>query len=256
MTRPPRIECNLNPAGRDFVAGDIHGESATLERLLDQVDFRPGTDRLFALGDLVDRGPDSLAAIEWLESKRITLSIRGNHEQMLLERIEARQENPQAYGLTMHPWFLDGVEHADWPRWTAMIRSMPIAATIHTRTGRVGLVHAAPTARHWDTTIDKLAAGDSDTLWTALDNSALTRRDRLSADLAQHAGVPIDGNVHGVRAVLTGHTILPAVTRTGCVWHLDTGAGTRNGRLTLAQIDVDPIETLTIDCAIDTVTGA
>ena len=28
------------------------------------------------------------------------------------------------------------------------------------------------------------------------------------------------------------------------------------GRLTLAQIDVDRIETLTIDCAIDTVTGA
>ena len=72
MNRIPRID--PNPAGRDFVAGDVHGEFPTLERLLDQVGFETSRDRLFALGDLVDRGPDSAAALDWIESGRITLA--------------------------------------------------------------------------------------------------------------------------------------------------------------------------------------
>ena len=35
-------------------------------------------------------------------------------------------------------------------------------------------------------------------------------------------------------------------TTTDNVWHIDTGAGFRNGRLTVARIDVDPIETVTM----------
>ena len=128
---------------------------------------------------------------------------------------------------------------------TVMIETMPIAATIHTRAGRVGLVHAAPTARHWDTMIGKLAAGDTDTLWTALDHTGLARRDRRSAELT---GVASDGQIDGVRAVLTGHAILAEVATTGNVWHLDTGAGGPGGQLTLARIDVDPIETVTVEC--------
>ena len=93
-----------NPAGRDFVAGDVHGEFPTLTRLLDQVGFETSRDRLFALGDLVDRRPDSAAALDWIESRRITLSVRGNHEQLLLDRITWAEEDPDAgtWGLTSH----------------------------------------------------------------------------------------------------------------------------------------------------------
>ena len=102
MNRIPRID--PNPAGRDFVAGDVHGEFPTLTRLLDQVGFETSRDRLFALGDLVDRRPDSAAALDWIESRRITLSVRGNHEQLLLDRITWAEEDPDAgtWGLTSH----------------------------------------------------------------------------------------------------------------------------------------------------------
>ena len=81
--------------GRDFVVGDVHGEFLALEALLARGGFAPQHDRLFALGDMVDRGPRSVDALAWMESGRIALSVRGNHEQMLLRRIEMAETNPQ-----------------------------------------------------------------------------------------------------------------------------------------------------------------
>ena len=54
------------------------------------------------------------------------------------------------------------------------------------------------------------------------------------------------GTIDGVRAVVTGHTIHDSVMRTDNVWHIDTGAGRSGGALTLARIDVDPIEIMTM----------
>ena len=42
-----------------------------------------------------------------------------------------------------------------------MIRAMPMAATVQTAHGPVGLVHASPTAPSWQTTLDNLRAGDT-----------------------------------------------------------------------------------------------
>ena len=73
-----------------------------------------------------------------------------------------------------------------------------------------------------------------------------TARARGDARRAAEEGVPTDGTIHGLRAVLTGHAVIGDVTRTANVLHIDTGSGFREGRLTLARIDVDPIETLTM----------
>ena len=47
-----------NEKGRDLVVGDVHGHFATLRRALDELEVGEH-DRVFSLGDLVDRGPDS-----------------------------------------------------------------------------------------------------------------------------------------------------------------------------------------------------
>ena len=228
--------------GRDFVVGDVHGEFPALEALLARVGFAPKCDRLFALGDLVDRGPRSVDALAWMKCGRIALSVRGNHEQMLLRRIEMAETNPERrWTWTMHPWFARDVERADWGRWKDVLRAMPIAATVRTRAGAVGLVHATPTARHWDTMLAQLAAGDTDTMWLAISSTARARND---ARRAEYEGVPANGRIDGVRAVLTGHTSLAEVAQTGKVWHIDTGTGSPHGHLTLARIDVDPVETV------------
>ena len=71
-----------NPAagGRDWVVGDVHGCFRTLRRALLAIDFEDGKDRLFSVGDLIDRGPNSIEALEWLEDGRFSAVVMGNHE--------------------------------------------------------------------------------------------------------------------------------------------------------------------------------
>lgn len=76
-----------NQVGRDFVVGDLHGCFDLLDRLLDHVSFDPACDRLFSVGDLVDRGPDSLRSLEFLDAPWF-YAVKGNHEDLLLEYFE------------------------------------------------------------------------------------------------------------------------------------------------------------------------
>jgi len=75
-------------SSRSFVIGDIHGCAATLRRLVDET-LRPAPhDRIYLLGDLIDRGPDSKGVLDFvfeLRARGLTVgSVRGNHEEMLL----------------------------------------------------------------------------------------------------------------------------------------------------------------------------
>ena len=73
-----------NDQGRDYVVGDLHGCRQLLDQLLEFVDFSPENDRLFSVGDLIDRGSDSLGCLALLE-KPWFYAVRGNHEEMLLD---------------------------------------------------------------------------------------------------------------------------------------------------------------------------
>ena len=108
------------------IEGPADSEFETLEAMVASLGFRPGRDRLFALGDLVDRGPRSAGALAWMETKRIGLSVRGNHEQMLLDRIEAAEIDIDARMPWMtHPWFARDVERASSAQWKARTAGCP-----------------------------------------------------------------------------------------------------------------------------------
>jgi len=73
-----------NTLGKDYVVGDLHGCYGLLERLLDEVDFDKTRDRLFSVGDLIDRGPESLRCLQLLKEPWF-YAVRGNHELMMLD---------------------------------------------------------------------------------------------------------------------------------------------------------------------------
>ena len=73
-----------NTVGRDFVIGDLHGCFELLETLMKAVDFDTSKDRLFSVGDLIDRGPDSLRCLQLIEQPWFH-AVMGNHEAMMLE---------------------------------------------------------------------------------------------------------------------------------------------------------------------------
>lgn len=75
-----------NNVGRDFVVGDIHGHFNLLEEKLTEIGFNPEVDRMFSVGDLVDRGPESHRSIEFL-AKPWFHAVLGNHEQLCLDII-------------------------------------------------------------------------------------------------------------------------------------------------------------------------
>jgi serine/threonine protein phosphatase 1 len=86
---------------RTFVFGDIHGETAHLERLLARLPALTASDTLVFLGDALNRGPDSKGTIDLL--RRLPLScpaqivcLRGNHEDAWLR---VRREGWDAFVL-------------------------------------------------------------------------------------------------------------------------------------------------------------
>ncbi len=75
---------SANTVGRDFVIGDLHGSYEVFLRLLEGLQFDADVDRMFSVGDLVDRGPDSLNCLRLIKESWFHC-VLANHEQMMLE---------------------------------------------------------------------------------------------------------------------------------------------------------------------------
>jgi serine/threonine protein phosphatase 1 len=77
-------------AARTIAIGDVHGCSQALETLLEVIEPRK-SDLIVALGDYVNRGPDSRAVLDRLislESQCTLVAILGNHDEIFLQMLE------------------------------------------------------------------------------------------------------------------------------------------------------------------------
>jgi serine/threonine protein phosphatase 1 len=81
---------------RTLVISDIHGCYEPFIELLQLIQYTPREDRLIILGDLVDRGPQSLEVVEHvmtLAHEANVIVIRGNHDQRFVDVMSNEQSN-------------------------------------------------------------------------------------------------------------------------------------------------------------------
>lgn len=70
-----------------WVVSDIHGCYQWLMDELKRRHFNPYEDLLISVGDLIDRGPDSVKCLQLMHEKWFR-AVRGNHEQMALDSLD------------------------------------------------------------------------------------------------------------------------------------------------------------------------
>lgn len=116
-----------------YAVGDVQGCFAPLQRLLERAKFDPKRDQLWATGDLVNRGPQSLECLRFFyalgDSARVVL---GNHDLHLLAIANGMRELKRSD--TLRP-ILDAPDCAELLAW---LRLQPL---MH-RDGAYTMVHA------------------------------------------------------------------------------------------------------------------
>lgn len=116
-----------------YAIGDVHGCFATLKRLLRRIAFDRRQDRLWFVGDLVNRGPRSLEVLRWaMEQGDRIVVVLGNHDLHLLALAAGLSETRRRD--TLEP-VLEARDRDDLLLW---LRHRPF---VH-REGETLLVHA------------------------------------------------------------------------------------------------------------------
>ncbi len=70
-----------------YAIGDIQGCYSKLSQLISKIGFNPSKDILYLVGDLVNRGPESLEVLKWAYKYQDSIiSVLGNHDIYLLAR--------------------------------------------------------------------------------------------------------------------------------------------------------------------------
>ena len=104
-----------------YAIGDLQGCYDPLRRLLDYISFDPAADRIWFVGDLVNRGPASLEVLRFVKSLgAVATVVLGNHDLHLLMQAEG-------YGKTNKEDTLDEVlAAADRDELLAWLRAQPL----------------------------------------------------------------------------------------------------------------------------------
>lgn len=203
-----------NAVGKDYIVGDIHGCFSLLREELTKINFNEATDRLFSVGDLVDRGTESLDSLLWI-SYSWFFAVRGNHEQMAIDYIDGISKDEYLYETNGGKWFLE-LKQKDKEVYAKAFADLPFLIELETNTGIVGIVHAECTQNDWGVT--KTAATNYSPYYADV---ILWGRDKLRFN--------DNANIEGITNVVVGHTPLKHVVNLGNVVYIDTGAVYKNG---------------------------
>lgn len=271
------LEQNHN--GRDFVVGDLHGNYNMFMAGLDYLKFDSANDRVISVGDVIDRGPDSLKCLQ-LNFEPWFRQIKGNHEHLMMQAVK-HEGHRDLFFYNGGEWAMEYVneiyrgeiyldETADLIALTDILETAPDVIRMKVNGEWKYIVHAElPYYRN--------VTGVSDTEeYDAKWSDALMASDGIDAILMQtdsFGSLPITWNrniwrqiawmeltpvrLAGLRSiydqyiaphisdqfgtVISGHTILREPVRLPHHLNIDTGAFMPSGTLTILELGTDRV---------------
>ncbi len=207
----------VNTAGRDFVVGDLHGCVDALRYLLREIEFDGVRDRLFSVGDLIDRGSQSEEALALLD-KPWFHAVLGNHEEALCLVAEGNMRRSWWYGIGGE--WAEALSDETLIRYARRLRTLPRALVVGEGVRRFNVVHA------------EFFGSDAE-----LDAGVFTERVRQQMlwgrELALGGADP--ARQEGLSVTYCGHTPMREMGRIGSQIFVDTGAFARVGKLTITE---------------------
>ena len=194
-----------NRFGRDWVCGDLHGHRALLMALIEEKHIELGVDRLFLLGDLIDRGPQSADLLSWVLHTDNVFSVMGNHELMFISgatRPGYREKHRRIGG----EW-VDELGFSQYRELTTgCANHLPLTMTIETEQGLLGLVHA-------QSPVDD---------WRELATIEYTDQVAIDCTWPWNRATGPEQTIGGVGTVVSGHIGTPGIVQRGNQLWIDT----------------------------------
>ena len=211
-----------------YVLSDIHGRKDLFDSILQQINLTD-EDRLYVLGDVIDRNHYGIELLQKIMKMQNTSMILGNHEHMMMAVVK----HPSVFS-NLRRWYgnggeithekLDQLNDKDREQILSFIDALPLSISISVNGTDYLLVHGIPeeTAKEidcWGYEDEKQAV-----VWERIDESTPLPSDKV---------------------VIFGHT--PTSYYQECepmrIWHgnkrigIDCGAAYKEGRLSCLRLD-------------------
>lgn len=257
-----RIEHEENKIGRDFVIGDLHGSYKLLMKFMYAIGFDKKKDRLFSVGDLVDRGQQSLECLRLINEPWF-FPVLGNHEQMMYCAIDPYGDREWLYA---NAFFKNGGswisgydvidKRAELKDLCETLATMPRVRTIK-GSNKVHIIHAELTS---DVPITDAMIEDNETLTEMCESQAYDGDSSMWGRVVfgQFYNMPPENekvkqskldifNSDDLSLIISGHTIVKQPIRFGKLLNLDTGAWFSPRPLSVYDVQMQKIWQITPD---------
>lgn len=242
-----------NPRGRDFIVGDLHGCLPQLDHCLAAVAFEPMHDRLFSVGDLVDRGPDSLGVLRLIEKPWFHY-VLGNHDADLLETLESWSDRRARVAPYSDLFWIDSLSDEDYAELVHLskkLREAPLVIEVGEGKERFALCHADRSKAFHHQQCDLVILADDDLhgeidenqrsslLWSRGLWREMARKKQAGPSVQSHPFYDaVQPSIEpGVLITFVGHSVTAKPTLYRSHLFIDTGAyDERDGWLTLFNV--------------------
>ena len=125
-----------------YCISDIHGCYEKFLELLEKIQFDSKSDKLYILGDAIDRGSQPLECLMFIMKTAGVYLISGNHEHMMLDYYDCKDNLWRRNGCDVTMEQLNGLTECERNKILLYVRSRPYYKTIAVNEKRYFLSHS------------------------------------------------------------------------------------------------------------------